>query len=234
MSDILDDFGVDLPQGDKPDILDEFDIKTPSITERNENALSAGIKLDAPEGEDQQFVADTIKQDVSDMEKIAKTRFTPEQIADFQKNPIGFWESVHLSIPIYTEGKKAVDLYNINSIASKHEAGEELTEEEQKRLGDFLDNHIETTMRGTTLGGDIAYGVSEVPAFAIELLASGGVGKIVQKAAFKGATKVAEKAAVKAATSVAMKKVAGAAIKTAAYSAVAFPRVNFISNMFTS
>ena len=70
-------------------------------TERNTNALLAGIDLNNPQDEEQRITADTVNQDRQNIEVLARTRFTPEQIEGFKNNPIGFWESVLFSLLLY-------------------------------------------------------------------------------------------------------------------------------------
>lgn len=203
------------------DIFAAEGISVPSITERNTDALSAGINIDAPEGEDQQFVAKAIKEDVNGMEQIAKTRFTPEQIEGFKNNPIGFLDSFKYLrkqdvIPLGGV-KTAYDLFDVNSIAKKMEKGEPLSEGETEKINGFIDREVEMSLRGFSIGGGIAYGASQLPAFMIEFLASGGVGKIGQTAAVKTAEKVVSKAVVTKAIGVTANVVARTAVMPSLY-----------------
>ncbi|MCU9931015.1 hypothetical protein OFL77_27160, partial [Escherichia coli] len=60
------------------------------IEERNVNALKSGVELDNPKTEDEKIVANNVKQSMADLEVLARTRFTPEQIAAFKNDPITF------------------------------------------------------------------------------------------------------------------------------------------------
>jgi len=203
------------------DIFASEGIAPPTVSEQNNDALSAGIRLDAPSGEDQEFVAKTVKQDISDMEVIAKSRFTPEQIEGFKNNPIGFFEGFKYlrKQDVLPAGslKTAYDLFDVNNIAKKMEAGEAISDAETEKLNGFIDREVEMSLRGFSIGGGVSYGLSQVPAFGVEFWASGGVGKIGQTAAIKGAEKFITKAVVKKAVGLTANVVARTAVMPTLY-----------------
>lgn len=203
------------------DLFVKEGIKAPSITERNMNALHSGVDLDNPVGEDQEFVANSQKQVMSDMDVIARTRFTPEQIEGFKNNPIGFFDAFHYlrKQDVLPGGglKTAYDIYDVYDISKKLENKEPLSPEEQERMNKFIDREVEMNLRGFSIGGGIAYGGSQLPAFATEFALSGGVGKIGQAAAVKGAEKLVTKAVVKKAVGLTANVVARTAVMPTLY-----------------
>lgn len=202
------------------DIFQSEGITVPSIDERNTNAVMSGFELDNPQTEDQKIVADNVKSNLSDMEVLAATRFTPEQISNFKNNPIGWRDAgKFLNFQNTLPGGglyQAFDIYMATTAAKKIERGEELTVNEEDALNKMVDTYLEQSLRGWTLGGSVRYGVSTMPAFAIEFIASGGVGKLAEKAAIEGVQKIATKSAVTAAAA----KVTGVTANIAARTAV--------------
>lgn len=203
MADLFQQHGIEaapVQESKSVDLFEREGVTAPSIQERNSNAINSGVKLDAPVGEDQVFVADTVKQSVNQMEVLAKSRFSPDQLASFKNNPIKFGEvgkflSYQDVIPaggVY----KAFDILTATKAAKKLEGGEELSVNEEDTLNKFVDKQIEMEMRGFSWGGGVAYGVAQMPAFMIEFAATGGVGKMAQVAAEKSLAKVAIKGAV--------------------------------------
>lgn len=193
MTDIFTAMGVEPPNpqpsaGGK-DIFQSLGIAPPTIAERNAMALGRGVDLENPQGEEAKAISATVKADMDNNEVLARTRFTQEQIDEFKNNPVGFWDSFKLVLPGVTAVKEGVETYGIYNLGKKLEAGESLTDAEQNRLNEFVDGYLEESLRGRTIGGYIAYGLSEMPAFAAEFALSGGVGKAASMAAVKGAKK---------------------------------------------
>lgn len=178
---------------------------TPSITERNSIALA---KVGASRSVDGTVVttSPTPEADEVNLNLLAASRFTPQQIADFKANPITWGQSQNyldfadiLPAGGVYKGGKALWLSNV---AGKLERGEALTDGEQKALYAAVDKNIEMSLRGFTVGGGIKYYGLQMPAFMMEFAATAGVGKLAQVSAVKGAEKLAistvENAAVRA------------------------------------
>lgn len=142
-------------------------------------------------------------EDRKQMDLLAQTRFSPEQLAEWKNKPIGFWEAfsklkANQVVPGGGVGQLAGSL-EIVDIAKKHERGEQLTPDDQKQLNDYLDRQIELSQRGFSWGGNIAYIGSQIPAFVVEFALSDGVGKTAQVAATKTAVTAAGKIATRSA-----------------------------------
>lgn len=179
------------------DIFESEEINIPTIGERNQNALNNVVKLDNPVGEKEVAVAESVNHDREQTLALAKTRFTPDQIAEFTNNPIGFADAfdfldANKTLPgggIY----EAIDAVELKGIGEKLEKGEELSVGEDTLLNKFIDQSVEKNLRGFSIGGSIAYYGAQIPAFAVEFAATGGIGKVAQKATLKAAEKVALK-----------------------------------------
>lgn len=183
------------------DIFQEEILPQVSITEKNLNALNNIINLQLPDLDETylSIKAEATRQ-ASDFDRLARTRFSEEQINEWRNNPISFSEAgdfLDIKDVVPLGGiKKAADTFGIINISKKVESGEELDPEEQKKLNDFIDKTVEMRTRGFSFGGGIAYYGSQMPAFMVEFAATGGVGKLAQTAAVKGATKLGTKLAL--------------------------------------
>lgn len=178
----------------------------PSITQRNANALNAGVSLSDPKTPEQAEAVQSIDHDRQQMEVLARTRFTPEKISSFKDNPITFWQAGDYLRPqdVLPGGglKTAYDIGSIALIAGKMEKGEQLSEGETETINKYIDREVEMSMRGFSVGGAIAYGGSQMPAFMVEFALTGGAGKLAQKAAVAGAEKLVKKAVISKVTGV--------------------------------
>lgn len=213
----------------RADIFKDNDITPPTVSETNISAFNGAVDLQNPE-DDRKEVAETVNDDMAQIEAIAKTRFTPEQIEEFKSNPRTFWDGFHVSIPAYSSIKTGAETLGIYNLGKKVEAGEQLSDAEQSKLNDFLDSHIEEQLRGSTWQNKVAYGLSELPAFMVEMYLSGGIGKGAQIATLKGTEKAAQKLAVDAVSKTLGNKIVkgtvGGVANAAARSATVFsPRV---------
>ena len=189
------------------DILTDLGEPAITIPQRNENALNNVTTVE--QSQDETFV------------NLAKTRFSDEQIKEWENNPIGFadaYDFLEWSEILPGGGLvQAYDTVGLTNISKKYEKGEDLTESEQKTLNTFIDKTIEMRMRGFSYGGSIVYYGSQIPAFAIEFALTGGVGKAAQLAAVKTAAKVTEKAALKKIAGVTAQSLARSATMPAQY-----------------
>lgn len=207
--DQITDTGAALEQPGKPkDLFQTEGIAAPSIGEQNIDAFNNGVYLNQPSSDPNvQAAQQYAKQDEDQITMLAKTRFSPEQLEKWKDKPIGFWEAFDkLDTSQVVPGgglKRLYDAGDILYIGDKIKNGEEVTAADQEKLNAYVDQEIEMRLRGFSWGGKIAYTGSQIPAFAIEFAATGGAGKVAQKAVVKGAEELAINQAVKVAAGVA-------------------------------
>lgn len=157
---------------------------------------------------------------------------TPEQMEDFKnKGAIGVFESAKRNIkwgnaPFAGGFVEGYQKGKISGIMEKVKNGEELSDGENESVREYLMDGIETAVRGSSIGGRIVDGLSQMPAFMIEYgVAKGLVGTVSKKAATtafgKAASSVAGKVAAKGA-------VGKAAVKTAKVTGSAAGRALFM------
>ncbi len=135
-------------------------------------------------------------------EQLALEVFSPEELEAIRaKGPIGFFEAKDfLDYEDVIPGGgavKAVESYTLIKAAEKMGNGEELSVNESELMRQYVREQVEINIRGYSIRGGIANMVSQMPAFAIEFLATGGMGKVAQKAAEKTAGKVVKNAVAK-------------------------------------
>jgi hypothetical protein len=169
------------------------------------------INLDAPENEPVKIQVD---KNIDDLTALANDRFSPEQLEEWKDNPIdaehapefmGYSDWLPLG-GIY----RGVESVKLMSIAKKLEEGEDVTDAEKKNLNQWIDKHVELSLRGFTWGGATIYHGAGMPAFMLEFAATFGIGKSAQVAATKALTGVATAATIKSAVTLAAKaKTAG-------------------------
>jgi len=82
---------------------------------------------------------------------------------------------------------------------------QELKEADEELIGAFMLAQAEEDIRGTTFGAKFTEGVTELPAYMIEFMATGGGATVVRKAIGKVAKKVGRKYAEKGAAKIAVK-----------------------------
>ena len=137
---------------------------------------------------DQKSIDDQIKT-IEQNKDFIKNRISPEQfkqIEDF--GPIGVYESFKRNIDAknlpfigsFVEGRRES---RISDIMEKVRDGVALTENEEEKALGFVQNSIEESIRGHTLGGRIIDGVSILPAYMIEFAFAKGAFSKVSKAA---------------------------------------------------
>ncbi|MEI8127979.1 MAG: hypothetical protein WCG95_00045 [bacterium] len=107
------------------------------------------------------------------------------------------YNGVANSIPFLSGLADVKDKMAISSIAKKINNGTEVAPEEMERYNQFMIDQAEMAYRGVTIGGKSADVISNIPAFAGEFLATGGLGSIgrtaVQKTITSGLQEVGEK-----------------------------------------
>ena len=161
-----------------------------SINEANRRALDRTIDLTDPAMSD---INDMAQKNMDQTYALAVTRFSPEQIAQWQDNPIGFTEAgKFIEAKDVVPGGGIVSAYEsgkIVLIGQKLKNQEKLTEEEEKYFNEFIDKQLEMQIRGFTWGGGMAYYGSQMPAFMIEFAMTRGYGKTAQVAAEYSITK---------------------------------------------
>lgn len=164
--------------------------------EENSNAIQ-GVPLDAMVPEAKAEIENEAKQ----LELLAKSIYDDEQIEAIKaKGPIGFWEAKDfLDYEDVAPGggvTQAVEAAGLLKAADNLKNGKELSVGQQELMRQFVKERVEIGLRTMSTGGSIATGLMQMPAFAVEFIASGGAGKVLQVAATKGAAKKAQTAAV--------------------------------------
>jgi hypothetical protein len=199
------------------DLFAQNGITPPSITEKNRMALSriAPVGPIGTVGTTVVTAGTTAPEEQAQLERLAASRFTPQQIADFKAHPIGWSEAVNYldySQVLPAGGVyQGVETLRAANAAAKMERGEDITDGEKDLLYGIIDKQLEMSLRGFTVGGGIKYYGLQMPAFAAEFIATGGVGKLAQQAAVKGTEKLAikgmESAVLQSAGNIAVKGV---------------------------
>ncbi len=183
-----------------PEVPIEPEVPQMSINEANRKALDRTIDLTDPAMSD---INDMAQKNMDQTYALAVTRFSPEQIAQWQDNPIGFTEAgKFIEAKDVVPGGGIVSAYEsgkIVLIGQKLKNQEKLTEEEEKYFNEFIDKQLEMQIRGFSWGGGMAYYGSQMPAFMVEFAMTGGMGKSAQQAAQYSITKGAMVSAQKAA-----------------------------------
>ncbi len=192
MADIFAREGIDPPK----DIFSLEKISAPSIQERNTNAMTP-----MPLQDQHPDVQSEVNHHRTQYDTLAQSRFTEDQLYKIKnKGPIRFSEAKDFldAQDVLPGGGvyQALDTGIILSAASKIKKGEQTSVTEDETLNKFIDKQIEMNLRGMSVGGGIAYYGSQMPAFMIEFAATGGVGKVAQKAVQEGVEKIAQKAVV--------------------------------------
>lgn len=209
------------------DLFTETQITPPSVTEQNTQALSNSVDL-TNNNPDIQPIKQAVDEHSSQIEQLAKARFSQETIDNWKQNPITFTQAhkyLDIADVLPLGGiKQGIDAMGIKNIADKVQAGQEINQSEQKTLDDFIDKNIEMNTRGFTFGGGINYYGSQLPAFMGEFALTGGAGKAAEVAAVKAITKGAEVAAVKGIASKSAGLVANIAARTAAMPGMYIPK----------
>lgn len=123
---------------------------------------------------------------------------TPERFSELQeKGAIGIFESAKRSIkwgnaPFIGNFVEGYQKGKISELMEKIKNNEELTAEENATVKEYLMDGIETTIRGSSIGGRIVDGLASMPAFMIEY----GVAKGLLGATTKAASATAAGAKV--------------------------------------
>lgn len=197
-------------------------VKDLTFEEKNKEALDAGVDLtlDTPEVEELKAFAASNEDNTL---RLAHARFSPETIASWENNPIGFKEAYRFLDPEdITPGGgiyKGYEAIGLAVIVDKMRKEEELTDAEVKKLHDHVDLELEKSIRGFSWGGGMAYHGTPVPAFIAEFMLSFGVGKVAQTAATTAITK----GVMVAAETAMLAKYTGYGARAVATSAAMFP-----------
>ncbi len=140
-----------------------------TIDEANNSALNRTTDLTDPEMSD---INDMAQHNMDQTYALAVTRFSPEQIAQWQDNPIGFTEAgKFIEAEDVVPGGGVVSAYEsgkIVLIGQKIKDQEKLTEEEETYFNEFIDKQLEMQIRGFSWGGGMAYYGAQMPAFMAE------------------------------------------------------------------
>ena len=98
----------------------------------------------------------------------------------------------------FLSGKATYDDIQVFRTMQKAQNGEEITEEQNTELQDFVNDMIEVESRGYSFGGGVTNAVLQMPAFAVEFVATGGAVTAGRKAVSVGVGKLVEKGTEKA------------------------------------
>jgi hypothetical protein len=187
----------------------------PSITETNSKAINNFVTMDeAPE------ISKEFQSQQEQLAALDSNLFTEDEIDSFKNNPIGFWDSGDYLdwedvVPIAGTLKKAWDTGILYQLGQRYSKGEYIDEEGTKIITDFVKMEREKSLRGSTVGGKIALGLSQAPAWMIEFaLTKGALTKVGEK--IVGTT-------VKSAAKKSIKQKVGSAIVASAAAPVFMP-----------
>jgi GNAT superfamily N-acetyltransferase len=220
MADLFAQEGIAPPK----DLFKSEGVEPPSLSDRNRQALSPMQVEDAPKE-----VQDEEAAHREEVMQLARARFSQDEIdAMKNKGEIGFLEAYDfLDYQDILPGGGffvAADLVQLSNAADKMEAGEELSESENKLMDTFIRRYVEKEVRGMSVGGQINYYGSQVPAFAIEFAATAGAGKTAQESAEQAAKAIIKKAVARKVTAKAAGLTANVAARTAAMPAQYAPK----------
>jgi len=138
-------------------------------------------------------------EDYKNKQDFINNNIPKEKIKEWEnKGAIGWTESFKKldkwkTVP-FGSTVSAVKDVNVLRTVNKIKNNEEVSEEERQTVDDYISDMAELQTRGMTFGGKIATYGSQMPAFALEFMALGGLGKIGKTAATKATGAVLEKA----------------------------------------
>lgn len=172
--------------------VDIFEIEGINATPIKASSFDA-IDISNPTNVDAQQIKQTVDDYKNQLKVIGQSRFTQDELNGFENNPISFWESGRFieksDILPYGDFADLAEATKIKLLAEKKSSGQEISQDEQGYINKYIDKEIEMGLRGFTLGGQIAYGVAQVPAFMLEFMATtpiaGGARKLVGKTGVK-------------------------------------------------
>ena len=192
------------------------------IRAQNKKVINNTIDLNA-DTEDAKFLKSVGESNSNRTWKLAKARFSPEQIKSWESNPIGFSEARRFmdAADVLPGGGivKGAEALAIGQIANKMRLEEELTPEETNKFNKYIDLHVEQSVRGFSWGGGMMYYGAPIPAFMAEIALTAGIGKTAQVAATGAITK----GVMVAAETAALAKYSGYAARVAAQSVAMVP-----------
>lgn len=192
------------------------------IDAQNKKVLNNTIDLNA-DTEDAKFLKDVGESNSNRTWKLARARFSPEQLKAWENNPIGFSEARRFmdAADVLPGGGivKGAEALAIGQIANKMRLNEDVTPEETNRFNKYIDLHVEQSVRGFSWRGGMMYYGAPIPAFMTEIALTAGIGKTAQMAATGAITK----GVMVAAETAALAKYSGYAARVAAQSVAMVP-----------
>ena len=151
--------------------------------------------------------------------KFARERFGTPQVAEWLASPITFSDAGEFNTwaDVLPAGgvKVGYDMLKIESISDDLRMGKEVSNADREMLETYIDKMLEKEVRGMSFGGKFRYYGAQMPAFMAEFMATGGYGKLAQKAVVEGV-----KSKVK---SNVLAQVAGATARVATQTALMLP-----------
>lgn len=151
--------------------------------------------------------------------KFARERFGTPQVAEWLASPITFSDAGEFNTwaDVLPAGgvKVGYDMIKLESISDDLRMGKEVSNADREMLETYIDKMLEKEVRGMSFRGKFRYYGAQMPAFMAEFMATGGYGKLAQKAVVEGV-----KAKVK---SNVLAQVAGATARVATQTALMLP-----------
>lgn len=153
------------------DVLAAHDLPAPSLTQTNQNAFSNGVDLSNPQGPEQTAVADYANNVQDGYNKIAQTRYTPDEMQALKdKGPISFFELYNMQNKArgksqFYSGPFQDTIYdsNLTSTANDLAAGKQVSDGAKSQLQDYIDLQTEISQRGLSWSGKLAQNVAPLP-----------------------------------------------------------------------
>jgi hypothetical protein len=164
-------------------------------------------------------IFDEREKEIESTIKLARERFGTQQVSEWLASPITISDAGEFNTwaDVLPAGgvKSGYDMLKIESISSDLREGKEVSDANRKILDAYIDKMLEKEVRGMSFGGKFRYYGAQMPAFMTEFVATGGYGKLAQKAVVEGV-----KAKVK---SNVLAQVAGATARVATQTALMLP-----------
>ena len=162
--------GATPPQPSAPqgrDIFENEGISQPSL---QSSPLARGVAFG--DGQtvhpDAQPVVDYANQVNQQTQSLASLRFTPEQIKAYVNSPTSLSEAI----------QNQQEFPDAQTLIQKYQQGEPLDENQNNRLGDYVDTVIKSALRGASWDGNKAVIDPKLPASLIQYVQSGNAGKL--------------------------------------------------------
>jgi hypothetical protein len=164
-------------------------------------------------------IFDEREKEIESTIKLARERFGTQQVSEWLASPITISDAGEFNtwadvLPVGGV-KSGYDMLKLESISDDLREGKEVSDANRKILDAYIDKMLEKEVRGMSFGGKFRYYGAQMPAFMAEFVATGGYGKLAQKAVVEGV-----KSKVK---SNVLAQIAGATTRVATQTALMLP-----------